>query len=390
VRRQVFAIEDLEPAPNNNRTITQEALRGLSTSLERFGLLALPIVNVRDGACRIVGGHSRIEALRREGVEEVECVVVKLSEKDERLANLALNNPLIEGDFVPGLTRELLEEIGTMVEEPEVLMAELRLDRLLRKTLKGATGGDAHFDVADGAVDDDEVPPYSKLRAASKMGSSYRLGDHVLQCNRLSEPFDVRDSGEEPAQMAITGIFTRKQWAAETIRTLLAHSLLNADGAVYVATTEQHFVNVIEHFLPAGSCTMQVLCVHEPGRSPRAGVPYRVAAMPVLYGWRSGVAKAFYGGLEHGTSWPLRGKLPSGRMPVEFAVTAIQNSSAAGEIVLDPHVTDGSTVIAAEKTGRLLRGMVPNTKDMDRVRRRWAEFVKGPGADWKSMTPEIR
>lgn len=70
-------------------------------------------------------------------------------------------------------------------------------------------------------------------------------------------------------------------------------------------------------------------------------------------------------------------------------VKAIQNSTTTGQRVLDVLADGGTTLIAAEKTGRRLLGYVSSPREADRVRRRWAQFVHGEGADWKALTVAV-
>lgn len=389
ITRKTFRIDALDAAPYNARSISQEALRGLKTSLTRLGLLAFPIVNVAVQPPRIVGGHQRIRALAEMGVEEVQCVVVRMDEATERHANFALNNPHIEGTFVPSLTRELLDEISGSCVDAEDLFSEFRLDTLIKQAVKSATASASDRAVTEGHCDDDEVPPYtSGASAVSTLNRTYRLGDHLIYCGRLGAPYDIRDLGLKPASMAITGIFGKKEWSADALRVLLSHMLLNTDGACYVAAAEHHMPDAIDAFFASGSCTLQVIVAHDSKVEPSDAHSFRVAGMPILYGWRTGVAHAYYGGLSQGNVWSLKRSLGVSKVPVEVAVRAMQNSSIAGEVVLDPHVTDGGTVIAAEKTGRKILGIAPSARDMDRIRRRWTLFAKGPKADWRTATKE--
>lgn len=61
--------------------------------------------------------------------------------------------------------------------------------------------------------------------------------------------------------------------------------------------------------------------------------------------------------------------------PVELARRAIQNSSKEGEVVLDLFGGSGSTLIAAEVTGRAARLMELDPKYADAIVRRWEDFT---------------
>jgi len=52
-----FKLSELNPAPYNPRVIEPENRKGLQASIDEFGLVQLPVVNVRDGKNVIVGGN---------------------------------------------------------------------------------------------------------------------------------------------------------------------------------------------------------------------------------------------------------------------------------------------------------------------------------------------
>jgi DNA modification methylase len=76
-----------------------------------------------------------------------------------------------------------------------------------------------------------------------------------------------------------------------------------------------------------------------------------------FYGWREGAGHQFFGPNNVPDVWSVK-KLHSSKMvhltekPVELAIRAMQYSSRAGENVLDLFGGSGSTLIAAEQTGR--------------------------------------
>ncbi len=65
--------------------------------------------------------------------------------------------------------------------------------------------------------------------------------------------------------------------------------------------------------------------------------------------------------------------------PVELSLRAIQNSSLPGEIVLDPFLGSGSTLIGAEKLKRKCYGMDIDPKYVDTIIRRWQDFTGKDG-----------
>ena len=61
--------------------------------------------------------------------------------------------------------------------------------------------------------------------------------------------------------------------------------------------------------------------------------------------------------------------------PVELVLRAIQNSSKAGDLVLDLFGGAGSTLIAAEKSGRKCAMMELDARYCDVIVQRWEEFT---------------
>jgi len=77
---------------------------------------------------------------------------------------------------------------------------------------------------------------------------------------------------------------------------------------------------------------------------------------PILYGWPKGATRYWCGDRDQSDVWqfnkPHRNDLHPTMKPVELIELAIRNSSRPEDVVFDPFVGSGSTIIAAEKTGR--------------------------------------
>ena len=90
-------LSDLKPAPYNPRASTKKQEKKLQESLTKFGVVEPLIVNKQPGY--IVGGHFRVRELKKLGYKEVECVIVDLSEEDEKELNIRLNANTGEWDW---------------------------------------------------------------------------------------------------------------------------------------------------------------------------------------------------------------------------------------------------------------------------------------------------
>jgi DNA modification methylase len=63
--------------------------------------------------------------------------------------------------------------------------------------------------------------------------------------------------------------------------------------------------------------------------------------------------------------------------PVALVADALLDCSARGEVVLDPFLGSGTTVIAAQRTGRLCYGVELDPSYVDTIVRRWQGFTGG-------------
>ena len=71
-----FPISSLSPWDDNPREITDEALKGLRDSLEKFGYVDLIVVNKRN--MQVISGHQRLRVLKADGAEDVTCLAVDI------------------------------------------------------------------------------------------------------------------------------------------------------------------------------------------------------------------------------------------------------------------------------------------------------------------------
>jgi hypothetical protein len=174
--QKVSTLADLKPAPYNPRTISEEALRGLKKSLSEFGDLSGITFNTRTG--HLISGHQRVKALTEEhgdleikdgritlpGGDELPVRLVEWEVEKEKLANLAANNPRIQGDWSDDI-EEMLRDLPA-----DELFEDLNLDQLL-EDVRAPTAIEAT---------EDSVPMKAPKRAEE--GDIWELGDHRLLC----------------------------------------------------------------------------------------------------------------------------------------------------------------------------------------------------------------
>lgn len=111
---KTFKLDELNPAHYNPRKDLKpgdKEYEKIKNSIEAFGFVEPLIVNIRDGANRIVGGHQRYKVLKELGVNETKCVIVDYDDITEKACNVALNK--IGGDWEFTALADLLTELDT-------------------------------------------------------------------------------------------------------------------------------------------------------------------------------------------------------------------------------------------------------------------------------------
>lgn len=100
----------LQPADYNPRVDLQSndlEYESLKKSILRFGHVQPVVWNENTG--HMVGGHQSLKVLQEIGCEDVECVVVHMSEPEEKALNIALNK--ISGRWDMDKLSEIMEEM---------------------------------------------------------------------------------------------------------------------------------------------------------------------------------------------------------------------------------------------------------------------------------------
>jgi DNA modification methylase len=85
-------------------------------------------------------------------------------------------------------------------------------------------------------------------------------------------------------------------------------------------------------------------------------VDYAYIHEPILYAWKKGAGHKFYGGFQTSVlrySRPNVSKVHPTQKPIKLIQKLIENSSVIGDIVFDPFLGSGTTLLACRKTGRI-------------------------------------
>lgn len=378
--------EQLQPARRNARSHSRRQIEQIAASIARFGFVNPILIDAED---RVIAGHGRLAAARRLQLPQVPVLqLAHLSEADRRAYALA-DNRLAE---LAGWDRELLA-----VEFTELAALDIEIDL----TITGFNAPEIDVilsgvrSLADEPDDQlDEVPAAGQ--PVSQPGDLWLAGDHRILCaNALEEgsftalmdgqvaemvftdpPYNVpiggHVSGLGAAQhrefVMASGEMSPSEFTnfLETAFRLLAAHSVNG-GIQFVCMDWRHLREILAAGYAAYS-ELKNLCVWAKDNG----------GMGSLYRSRHELVFVFKSGTgphlnhvelgRHGRyrtnvwEYPGGSSLRAGRgqdlamhptvKPVALIADAILDCSRKGSIVLDPFGGSGSTLIAAERTGR--------------------------------------
>jgi len=399
----------LQPNPANPRVMPEEEMQALEHSVDHFGLVDPIIVRREDST--IIGGHQRIVAARRLGFTQVPVIVVDVTEEEAKLLSLALNN--ISGTWDEHKLAELLRELDGLAgldlsvagfddEEIKAYLAALEAEVVRHK--------EEDFDL-EAAIQ--EARESSRIQR----GEVWALGRHRLMCGDaasatdLSEllagdvahvvvtdpPYNVdyrpegspsgRSGGQSrqgPEARAL-GPLENDHMTPEQYQAFLNAAFRNlatalaGGGAVYIFGGVSTYVPYTAAFEAAGVHRSSVI-VWDKGSLVLTRKDYHSQYELIYYGWRADKPHAFYGGRSQTDIWRVQRDAPATyqhptQKPVELMERCIENSSRPGHTVLDPCVGSGTTIIAAERTGRRCLAMDIDPRFAEVALRRWESFT---------------
>lgn len=401
---------DLRPWARNARTHSKKQLRQIADSIRRFGFTN-PVLIDRENT--ILAGHGRVRAALEIGMENVPCLRIEhMSEAEKRAYVLADNKLALNAGWDEDL---LAAELGALLESPD-------LDFDI-----GLTGfAIAEIDQILAAPDPEEPGnPVDDILGADaprrvRPGDIWQLGRHRLACGDALDPGVVARlmEGEEarmvfsdpPYNVPIDG-HVGNSGKVQHREFAMASGEMSREG--FTAFLRTAFANMARVSVDG---SIHYLCMDWRHMGEMLGAGQGVYAdlknlivwvkdnggMGTFYRSRHELIFAFKVGTEPHTNsfelgqhgryrtnvWQYRGvnTLRTGRMdelalhptvkPVEMIADAIRDASARGEIVLDVFGGSGSTLIAAEKTGRQARLVELDPIYCDRILSRWEAYAK--------------
>ena len=402
----------LRPYPANARTHSKKQIRQIAASIERFGFTN-PVLISDNG--EIIAGHGRVAAAKLLGWKNVPTIALSHLSKTERRAYVLADNKLA---LNAGWDQEILA-----IE----LQALIDLDFDMEPTGFSVAEIDLVIDAAEeadpvGTDNPEDSIPQSGTNAVTRRGEIWQLGRHRLVCGdaRSSDDYALLLCDETvdliftdpPYNVPIDGnvcglgdvrhrefAFAAGEMSASEFTLFLTATLGEAaacakSGAIaYVCMDWRHMSELLE----AGNTVFddfKNLIVWNKTNGGM-GTFYR-SKHELIFVFKKGDAPHTNNfGLgetgRHRTNvWEYAGisSISASRgdelamhptvKPVALVADALRDCSRRGEIILDPFGGSGSTLIAAEKTGRCARLIEYDPIYCDTIVRRWQTYSGKP------------
>jgi DNA modification methylase len=405
-------VASLRLDPKNSRLHSNRQLQQIAKSIETFGF-NVPVTV--DADSQVMAGHGRVLAARLLGISELPAIRLEHLTESQALAFMIADNRLTENSAWN--ERLLAEQLKILSEAEldfslEVTGFEMGEIDLMIENLSPAIGG----------VDDpaDALPESSPIQVTCT-SDLWQLGKHRVLCgDALSEesykllmgdclaqvvftdpPYNVPISGNVTGKgkhhhhefVMASGEMSEAEFTRFLSKTFSHLARWTFPGSIhYVCMDWRH----MKELRAAGDNTYselknvcvwvkdnagmgsfyrsqyELVFVFKNGKSPhRNNVQLGRFGRSRTNVWNYPGANSFSRSSGEGNLLALHPTVK----PVAMVADAIMDCSARGDIVIDPFLGSGTTLIAAERTGRICCGLELDPRYVDTAIRRWHAFT---------------
>lgn len=374
----------LSPAPRNVRRHARKQIRKLARSIDEFGF-NVPILATRDG--RIVAGHGRYLAAQLLGLEKVPVIFIDdLTPEQIRLFAIADNRLHDLSDF---------SEEALKLELSELLDLGVDLDL----TVTGFDTGTLDIILDDDGRDPaDAEPPISAraARAISRLGDIWQVGVHRIICGDAlnpwtytlllagalaqmvitDSPYNVVIDGNvcgagsvhHPEFAMASGEMSRPEFTDFLAKVMEQLIKFSVDGSVHYLFMDFRHMGEMLAAAEGQYSELLNLCVWMKSNGGMGSL-YR-SQHELVFVYKAGKAPHINNielgkhGRNRTNVWRYRGMNSFGKgrdealashptvKPIDLIADAIRDCSERDGIILDAFLGSGTTLLAAEKTGR--------------------------------------
>ena len=381
-----IGIATLIPFAKNSRTHSDAQVAQIAASIREFGFTNPVLIDEANG---IIAGHGRVLAARKLKLTDVPCIrLAHLTDAQKRAYVIADNKLALNAGWDEAMLKLELADLkaldfdldltGFNTDEIDALLAE-----------KGT----------EGLTDPDDTPE-PPVEPVTRLGDVWVCGQHRVMCGSSLEMTAMeRLCGDQRVDMLLTDppynvAYTGKTKDALTIqndsmgdeafRTFLRDAFVTADAVMkpgsvfYVWHADSEGYNFRGACRDAGWQVRQCL-IWQKNSMVMGRQDYHWQHEPCLYGWKDGAGHLWASDRKQTTllkfDRPSRSEDHPTMKPVALFEYQLLNNTKGGDIVLDSFGGSGTTLIAAEKNGRIARIMELDPKYVDVIVKRWEDFT---------------
>jgi site-specific DNA-methyltransferase (adenine-specific) len=380
------SIELLIPYANNARTHSDAQVAQIAASIREFGFTN-PVLVSDDNT--IIAGHGRVMAARKLALTQVPVIRLSHLTETQRKAYILADNKLA---LNAGWDDNLLS-----IELAD--LKDLGFDTDLTGFSADEIAALMPVEVMEGLTDEDEVPEVS-VDPVTKLGDVWLLGKHRLMCGDSTSiqaledlcqgqsvdmwltdpPYNVAYEGKTKDALKIQNDSMSDDQFRQFLRDsyVAADAVMKAGAVFYIWHADSEGYNFRGAAQDAGWKVRQCL-IWKKQTMVMGRQDYHWKHEPCLYGWKDGAGHLWAADRKQTTilefDRPSRNAEHPTMKPVALFEYQMLNNTKGGDIVLDSFGGSGTTMIAAEKNGRLSRLMELDPKYCDVIVKRWQDFT---------------
>ena len=379
-------VDQLIPYVNNSRKHSDEQVAQIAASIKEFGWTNPILV---DGEKGIIAGHGRLMAARKLGMEEVPVIELSHLSDTQRKALIIADNKL-------AMNAEWDNDLLT-IELNDLLADDFALEILGFD--KDELAALLEPEVVEGLTDEDDAPALPD-EPKTKPGDIYKMGKHRLMCGdstsiqhleQLCEeqavdmwltdpPYNVAYEGKTKESLTIQNDSMGDDQFRQFLRDayVAADAVMKAGAVFYIWHADSEGYNFRGAAYDAGWKVRQCL-IWKKSSMVMGRQDYHWKHEPCLYGWKEGAGHLWATDRKQTTILEFEKPSRNGEHPTMKPVALFEyqmlNNTKGGDIVLDSFGGSGTTLIAAEKNGRIARIMELDPKYCDVIVKRWEDFT---------------
>ena len=374
---------ELVPYARNSRTHSDAQVAQIAASITEWGFTNPILIDPSGG---IIAGHGRLLAARKLGLDDVPCVVADGWSDAQKRAYIIADNKLA---LNAGWDNDML---AVEFAELDGLGFDLTLTGFDLAEIEGLIPT-----VVTGLTDEDAVPEVP-VEPVTRLGDVWLLGNHRLMCgdstsiDAVEKLMDGQKADmwltDPPYNVAYEGgnglKIKNDDMGDDQFRQFLRDCCVAADNVMKAGAVFYIWHADLEGYNFRGACkdsgwTVRQCLIWKKSSLVMGRQDYHWKHEPCLYGWKDGAGHLWAADRKQTTILEFEKPLKNGEHPTMKPVALFEyqmlNNTKGADIILDSFGGSGTTMLAAEKNGRVSRLMELDPKYCDVIVKRWQEFT---------------